>query len=175
MVGIPYKIEVHTEIKNLLNITERKPVADLTVTPRTAKEPVIGRVILLNRENADVNKAKFNESLSAEARTSNLLGREITFYLWEEGTAESDKYKKPRKATVDKNGIAKVKFNLSEYASPQTIMSFFTGNKSTKKFFVTAVYDNKKASNKGAVEVSDGTKTPAPQTNKPKGGIYGLM
>ncbi|WP_034671211.1 N-acetylmuramoyl-L-alanine amidase, partial [Epilithonimonas caeni] len=99
-----------------------------------------------------------------------------TFYLWEEGASESDKYKKPKKAFVDKNGIAKVTFSLSEYATPKTLMDFFTGDKNTmKKFFVTAVYENKKVNNKGAVEVSEGGKTPAPQTNKPTGGIYGFI
>ncbi|MDR3025157.1 glycoside hydrolase family 104 protein [Chryseobacterium sp.] len=161
VVGIPYRIEVHTETKNLLNVMEKKFVANLVVTPRTAKEPVIGRVILLNRENSDVNKAKFSESLSAEARTSNLFGKEITFYLWEEGVSDSDKYKKPKKAFVDKNGIAKVTFSLSEYATPKTLMDFFTGDKNTtKKFFVSAVYENKKATNKTPVVASDGTTQP---------------
>ncbi len=162
VVGIPYRIEVHTETKNLLNVTEKKFVANLIVTPRTAKESVIGRVILLNRGNIDVNKAKFSESLSAEARTSNLFAKEITFYLWEEGVSEADKYKKPKKAFVDKNGIAKVTFSLSEYATPKTLMSFFTGDENTtKKFFVSAVYENKKVTNKTPVVASDGTTQPA--------------
>ncbi|WP_027381947.1 glycoside hydrolase family 24 protein [Epilithonimonas caeni] len=176
VVGILYRIEVHTETKNLLNVTEKKFVANLVVTPRTAKEPVIGRVILLNRGNSDVNKAKFNESLSAEARTSNLFGKEIAFYLWEEGASEADKYKKPKKAFVDKNGIAKVKFNLSEYATPQTIMDFFTGDsKSSKKFYVSAQYNGKTIDNKTPVVASKGQETPKPQTNKPAGGIYGFI
>lgn len=128
VVGIPYKIEVHSVKKHFLtqNI-ETKLAANLVVVPRTAKEPVIGRLISLNRESSNVNKAKFNESLSAEARTSNMFNKEITFYLWEEGTAEKDRYKNPKTASVDKNGIAKVKFNLSDYASQNTWMSFFTG------------------------------------------------
>lgn len=172
VVGIPYKIEVHSVKKHFLtqNI-ETKLAANLVVVPRTAKEPVIGRLILLNRESSNVNKAKFNESLSAEARTSNMFNKEITFYLWEEGTAEKDRYKKPKTASVDKNGIAKVKFNLSDYASQNTWMSFFTGDKNTtKKFFVMAEYLNKEVTNKGAVVVSDGTSQPAPTTNKQSDG-----
>lgn len=156
VVGIPYKIEVHQEGKNLLNQVENKFFATLIVTPRTAKEPSIGRVILLNRGKANVNKADFNESLSAQARTTNLVGREITFYLWEEGAKEEDKYKKPKKARVDKNGIAEVKFSLMEYASQPTLMDYFMAKENTtKNFFFTAVYENKKATNKGAVEASD--------------------
>lgn len=167
VVSITFKIEVYREGKNLFGISENKPYATLIVTPRTKKEPTIGRVILLNRGNSNVNKAKFNEALSAEARTTNMLGKEITFYLWEDGTAEKDRYKKPKTARVDKNGIAKVNFNLSDYASQNTWMSFFSGDKNTtKKFFVTAEYLNKEVTNKGAVVVSDGTSQPAPTTNK---------
>jgi hypothetical protein len=104
VVGIPYKIEVHKKGKNIMGLTENKLIASLVVTPRSSKEPVIGRVILLNRGNVNVNKAKFNESLTAEARTANLFNKEITFYLWEERTPEANKYKKPKKAKVDKNG-----------------------------------------------------------------------
>ncbi|SFI49948.1 hypothetical protein [Halpernia frigidisoli] len=44
-----------------------------------------------------------------------------------------------------------------EYASQPLLMQVFNFNSKTiKKFFVTAVYDNKKATNKGAVEASDG-------------------
>ncbi|MFC3160735.1 Predicted chitinase [Chryseobacterium arachidis] len=157
VVGIPFKIEVHTESKNFLNQIEKKLTTNLVVVPRTKKEPVIGRVILLNRDNEDVNKARFNESLSAEARTSNLVGKEITFYLWEEGVTEEKKYQKPKTAKVDKNGIAKIKFNLAEYATPQTWMSFFSGNNNvTKKFFVTATYQLKEVTNKTPVSVTEG-------------------
>ncbi|KFC18410.1 peptidoglycan DD-metalloendopeptidase family protein [Epilithonimonas lactis] len=169
VVGIPYKIEVHKEGKNLLNVTEKKLIADLIVTPKSFKEPVIGRVILLNRGNANINKAKFNESLSAEARTSNLFGKEITFYLWEEGASESEKYKKPKTARVDKNGIAKVQFSLMDYATQPTIIDFFSSSKSTKKFFVTAIYGMKEVTNRGAVEVSN-EKSPSQQTSKPSEG-----
>ena len=156
VVGIPYKIEVHSTEKNIFSQNETKLVASLTVTPSTAKEPTIGKVILLNRQNSNVNVAKFNESLSAEARTANLFGKEITFYLWEEGTKEEDKYKKPKKARVDKKGVAKVQFSLMDYATQPTIMSFFTGNSNaTKKFFVTAVYENKSVTNKTAVTASE--------------------
>lgn len=82
VTGIPFKIEVHVERKNLFNKNEKVLAATLIVTPRTKNESTIGRVILLNREKANVNTAKFNESLTAEARTSNLVGKEITFYLW---------------------------------------------------------------------------------------------
>lgn len=168
VVGIPYKIVVHSVGKHsVTQKIETTQVAYLVITPRTAKEPAIGRVILLNRDNSNVNKAKFNESLSAEARTSNMFNKEITFYLWEEATPEKDRYKKPKTARVDKNGIAKVKFNLSEYATPETWTSFFSGDKNTtKKFFVTAEYLNKEVTNKGAVVVSDGTSQPAPNTKK---------
>lgn len=169
VVGIPYKIEVHKEGKNLLNVTEKKLIADLIVTPRSFKEPVIGRVILLNRGNANINKAKFNESLSAEARTANLFGKEITFYLWQEGASESEKYKKPKTARVDKNGIAKVQFSLMDYATQPTIIDFFSSSKSTKKFFVTASYGMKEVTNRGAVEVSN-EKSPSQQTSKPSEG-----
>jgi len=179
VVGIPYKIEVHSTEKNIFSQNETKLVASLTVTPSTAKEPTIGKVILLNRQNSNVNVAKFNESLSAEARTANLFGKEITFYLWEEGTKEEDKYKKPKKAKVDKNGIAKVKFNLSEYASSKTFMDFFMGDSnSTKKFFVTAQYQNKTVSNKGYVEVSNASAsntTTAPKTTPPESTVYSII
>lgn len=168
VVGIPYKIEVHSVKKHFLtqNI-ETKLAANLVVTPRTAKEPIIGRVILLNRENKDVNKAKFNERLIAQARTSYLLGKEITFYLWEEGASELQKYQKPKKAYVNKHGIAEVKFNLSEYASPNTFMDFFGGTNATKKFYVTAVYEEKKLNNKTPVTATNEQpqpQKPAPQT-----------
>ncbi len=165
VVGIPFKIMIHSQEKNILQATETKLVAELTVVPRTAKEPVIGRVILLNKNNTDVNKAKFNESLTAQARTSNLLGKEITFYLWEEGTSEFEKYKKPKKGTVNKHGIAEVKFNLSEYASPQTWMTFFQPNSNaTKKFYVSAVYEDKKETNRTPVTATNGQpQTPRPQ------------
>ncbi|WP_411811287.1 hypothetical protein ACLB9Y_14995 [Chryseobacterium scophthalmum] len=165
VVGIPFKIEVHSYTKNILSQqTVKELEASLTVIPRTAKEQVIGRVILLNRDNANVNTAKFNESLSAEARTSNLVGKEITFYLWEEGASESDKYKKPKKARVDRNGIAKVKFNLAEYATPPTWFSFFGGNSNvSKKFFVTAAYENKNVTNKTPVTATEGQPNPKPQ------------
>lgn len=167
VVGIPFKIMIHSEEKNILQITENKLIAELTVVPRTAKEPVIGRVILLNKSNTDVNKAKFNESLTAQARTSNLLGKDITFYLWEEGTSELEKYKKPKKGTVNKHGIAEVKFNLSEYASPQTWMSFFQPNSNaTKKFYVSAVYEDKKATNKTPVTATNG-QPQTPRTQQP--------
>ncbi|OCK53154.1 hypothetical protein BA768_00940 [Chryseobacterium sp. CBo1] len=167
-VGISFKIEVHTESKNILNKIEKKLTASLVVVPRTKHEPVIGRVILLNRDNADVNKATFNESLSAEARTSNLVGKEITFYLWEEGATEEKKYQKPKTAKVDKNGIAKIKFSLSEYATPQTWMSFFSGNhNTTKKFFVSASYLSKETTNKTPVSVTESQQQqPQQQTEK---------
>jgi len=167
-VGISFKIEVHTESKNILNKIEKKLTASLVVVPRTKHEPVIGRVILLNRDNADVNKATFNESLSAEARTSNLIGKEITFYLWEEGATEEKKYQKPKTAKVDKNGIAKIKFKLSEYATPQTWMSFFSGNdRTTNKFFVSASYLSKETTNKTPVSVTESQKQqPQQQTEK---------
>ncbi|SIP92165.1 hypothetical protein SAMN05421682_101342 [Chryseobacterium indoltheticum] len=156
VVGIPFKIEVHIERKNLFNKNEKVLAATLIVTPRTKNESTIGRVILLNREKANVNTAKFNESLTAEARTSNLVGKEITFYLWEEGAPEDKKYQKPKTAQVDKYGIARVKFILSDYATPQTWMSFFTGDDNvTKKFFVTASYQLKKVTNKTPVTVTD--------------------
>lgn len=168
-VGISFKIEVHTESKNILNKIEKKLTASLVVVPRTKHEPVIGRVILLNRNNADVNKATFNESLSAEARTSNLVGKEITFYLWEEGTTEDKKYQKPKIAKVDKNGIAKIKFSLSEYAAPQTWMSFFSGNNNvTKKFFVTASYQLKEVTNRTPVSVTEGQQQQKPQKQQPQ-------
>lgn len=155
VVKIPFKIEVHELTKNTASQTVRTLVANITVIPKTGKEPQIGRVILLNRNNSNVNEAKFNEVLSAEARTSNLVGREITFYLWEEGASEKDKYKKPKKARVDRNGIAKIQFNLSEYASSGTIMSFFTGDSgASKKFFVSAVYETEVGSNRVGVTVS---------------------
>lgn len=157
VAGIPFKIEVYTERQNFLNQVEKKLTASLVVVPRTKNEPVIGRVILLNRDNADVNRARFNESLSAEARTSNLVGKEITFYLWEEGATEEKIYQKPKTAKVDKNGIAKIKFSLSEYAAPQTWMSFFSGNNNvTKKFFVTASYQLKEVTNRTPVSVTEG-------------------
>lgn len=167
VVGIPFKIVVHSMGKNMLQISENKLVAELIVTPKTAKEPIIGRVILLNCNNKDVNKAKFNEKLTAQARTSNLLGKTITFYLWEEGASEFQKYQKPKTAVVKKNGIADVQFNLSEYASPPTWMNFmqFSSNAS-KKFFVTAVYEGKKETNKTPVSATAGkpktTQTPQP-------------
>ena len=167
VVGIPFKIMIHSEEKNIFNINETKLVAELTVVPKTAKEPVIGRVILLNKNNSDVNKAKFNESLTAQARTSNLLGKDITFYLWEEGTSEFEKYKKPKKGTVNKHGIAEVQFNLSEYASPQTWMTFFQPNSNaTKKFYVSAVYEDKKATNKTPVTATNG-QPQTPRTEQP--------
>lgn len=177
VVGIPYKIEVHSTEKNIFSQNETKLVASLTVTPSTAKEPTIGKVILLNRQNSNVNVAKFNESLSAEARTANLFGKEITFYLWEEGTKEEDKYKKPKKAKVDKNGIAKVKFNLSEYASQKTFMDFFTGDSnSTKKFFVTAIYEKKNVTNNTPVIASDTTnKNEEQSAKKDSEGVYGVV
>lgn len=163
-VGISFKIEVHTESKNILNKIEKKLTASLVVVPRTKHEPFIGRVILLNRHNADVNKATFNENLSAEARTSNLVGKEITFYLWEEGTTEEKKYQKPKTAKVDKNGIAKIQFSLSEYATPQTWMSFFSGNdRTTKKFFVTACYLSKETTNRTPVSVIESQQQQQPQ------------
>lgn len=166
VVGIPFKIIVHQETKNLFNQAESKLVATYIVTPKTSKEPVIGRVILLNRGKSNVNKAKFNETLTAQARTTNLLGKEITFYLWEEGASEADKYKKPKKGRVNKDGIAEVQFSLMEYASQNTLLSFFSTSKATKNFFVTAVYEKKKATNKGAVQASDET-MPDIQPNKP--------
>ncbi|MBV6878693.1 peptidoglycan DD-metalloendopeptidase family protein [Epilithonimonas ginsengisoli] len=179
VVGIPYKIEVHKEGKNLMNVTEKKLIANLIVTPRSFKEPVIGRVILLNRGNANINKAKFNESLSAEARTANLFGKEITFYLWEEGASESEKYKKPKTARVDKNGIAKVQFSLMDYATQPTLVSFFTRNSNaTKKFFVTAQYENKTISNKESVEVSNSstpTTTTPKTTTQPESTVYSII
>lgn len=155
VVGIPFKIMVHSEEKDILQVNRNKLIAELTVVPKTAKEPVIGRVILLNKGNKDVNKAKFNEHLTAQARTSNLLGKEITFYLWEEGASEFEKYKNPKKARVNKHGIAEVQFNLSEYASPATFMIFFGGNNATKKFFVTATYEGKGETNKTPVIATD--------------------
>ncbi|MBF8458394.1 hypothetical protein IV494_14515 [Kaistella sp. G5-32] len=145
---------VFEESSNLFNQVENKFYASLVVTPQTTKVPSIGRVILLNRGKENVNKAAFDESLSAQARTANLFGKEITFYLWEEGTSEANKYKKPKKKKVNKNGVAEVKFNLLEYASQKTLLDFFTSTtKTTRKFYVTAVYENKKATSKGAVEV----------------------
>lgn len=168
-VGISFKIEVHTESKNILNKIEKKLTASLVVVPRTKHEPVIGRVILLNRNNADVNKATFNESLSAEARTSNLVGKEITFYLWEEGATEEKKYQKPKTAKVDKNGIAKIKFKLSEYATPQTWMNFFSGNdNTTKKFFVSASYLSKEKTNKTPVSVTEAQQQQPPKQQAEK-------
>lgn len=170
VVGIPFKIMVHSEERDILQVNRNKLIAELTVVPKTAKEPVIGRVILLNKGNKDVNKAKFNEHLTAQARTSNLLGKEITFYLWEEGASEFEKYKNPKKARVNKHGIAEVQFNLSEYASPATFMIFFGGNNATKKFFVTATYEGKGETNKTPVTATDEqqqnpktTQTQAPQ------------
>lgn len=137
----------------------------LIINPRTNVVPKIESVILLNRGSQNVNKAKFNESLTAEARTVGLFRKEITFYLWEEGASESDKYKKPKKAHVDKNGIAKINFNLSEYASSNTLLSFFTGgSETTKKFFVTAVYNNKKTTNKVGVVAEEEKEKPKPKT-----------
>jgi len=168
VVGIPFKIEVHIERKNLFNKNEKVLAATLIVTPRTKNESTIGRVILLNKEKANVNTAKFNESLTAEARTSNLVGKEITFYLWEEGATEYKKYQKPKTAQVDKYGIAKVKFILSDYATPQTWMSFFTGDDAvTKKFFVTASYQLKEVTNKTPVTVTDQQQ---PETKKKQSG-----
>lgn len=161
VVGIPFKIMIHIEEKNILQVIENKLVAELVVIPKTAREPIIGRVILLNRNNADVNKAKFNESLIAQARTSNLLGKSITFYLWEEGTSEILKFQKPKKAYVNKHGIAEVKFSLSEYASPTTFMNFFqTNSTATKKFYVTAVYENNKETNRTPVAASSERQVP---------------
>ncbi|MDF2830966.1 hypothetical protein [Chryseobacterium indoltheticum] len=168
VVGIPFKIEVHIERKNLFNKNEKVLAATLIVTPRTKNESTIGRVILLNREKANVNTAKFNESLTAEARTSNLVEKEITFYLWEEGATEDKKYQKPKTAQVDKYGIARVKFILSDYATPQTWMSFFTGDDNvTKKFFVTASYQLKEVTNKTPVTVTDQQQ---PETKKKQSG-----
>lgn len=67
VVGIPFKIMVHSEEKDILQVNQNRLIAELTVVPKTAKEPVIGRVILLNKSNKDVNKAKFNEHLTAQA------------------------------------------------------------------------------------------------------------
>lgn len=164
VVGIPFKIMVHSEEKDILQVNRNKLIAELKVIPKTAKEPVIGRVILLNKGNKDVNKAKFNEHLTAQARTSNLLGKEITFYLWEEGASEFEKYKNPKKARVNKHGIAEVQFNLSEYASPATFMIFFGGNNATKKFFVTATYEGKGETNKTPVTATD-RQQQTPKTN----------
>lgn len=161
VAGIPFKIRIHSDERNALQINENKLIAELTVVPKTAKEPKIGRVILLNKANSDVNKAKFNEQLTAQARTSNLLGKEITFYLWEEGVSEFEKYKKPKKGRVNKYGIAEVKFNLSEYASQQTWMNFFQPNSnSTKKFYVTATFEDKKETNKAPVTATNGQQVP---------------
>ncbi|WP_315053908.1 D-Ala-D-Ala carboxypeptidase family metallohydrolase [Chryseobacterium indoltheticum] len=171
VVGIPFKIEVHIERKNLFNKNEKVLAATLIVTPRTKNESTIGRVILLNKEKANVNTAKFNESLTAEARTSNLVGKEITFYLWEEGATEYKKYQKPKTAQVDKYGIAKVKFILSDYATPQTWMSFFTGDDNvTKKFFVTASYQLKEVTNKTPVTVTEQQQQQQPETKKKQSG-----
>lgn len=166
VVGIPFKIVIHQETRSLFNQSESKLVASYVVTPKTSKEPVIGRVILLNRGKSNVNKAKFNETLTAQARTTNLLGKEITFYLWEEGASEGDKYKKPKKGRVNKDGIAEVQFNLMEYASQNTLMDFFSGSKAKKNFFVTAVYEKKQVSNQGAVQASDEI-VPEVKPNKP--------
>lgn len=156
VVGIPFKIIIHSQEKNLLQAIQNVKVAEITVVPKTAKEPIIGRVILLNKGKKDVNKAKFNEQLTAQARTSNLLGQEITFYLWEEGASEFEKYKKPKKGRVNKYGIAEVQFNLSEYASQQTWMNFFQPNSNTtKKFFVTATYEDKKENNRTPVTATN--------------------
>lgn len=175
VVGIPYKIEVHEEGENLLNKVESKLTNSLIITPRTSKEPIIGRVILLNKNNSNVNKATFNEHLTAQARTSNLLGKEIIFYLWEEGALEPDKYKKPKIGRVNENGIAEVQFNLSEYASQETWMSFFSSNSNaTKKFFVTAEYNTTTATNKGAVTVSDQPKE-QPIPKNPDNGALGII
>lgn len=161
VVGIPFKIMVHSQEKNILQVNVNQLVAELTLVPKTAKEPIIGRVILLNKANSDVNKAKFNEQLTAQARTSNLLGKEITFYLWEEGASEFEKYKKPKKGRVNKYGIAEVQFNLSEYASQQTWMNFFQPNSNaTKKFYVTATFEDKKETNKAPVTATNGQQVP---------------
>lgn len=166
VVGIPFKIVVHSQGKNMLQVTENKLISELVITPKTAKEPVIGRVILLNKNKKDVNKATFHEFLTAQARTSNLLGKTITFYMWEEGANEFQKYLKPKTDVVDKNGIAKVEFNLSEYATPQTWMNFMQLNSgATKKFYVTAVYEDKKETNKTPVTASNG-QTRLPQSTQ---------
>lgn len=176
VVGIPFKIEVHTESKNFLNKIEKKLTASLVVVTRTKHEPIIGRVILLNRDNADVNKATFNESLCAEARTSNLVGKEITFYLWEEGATEEKKYQKPKIAKVDKNGIAKIKFSLSEYATPQTWMNFFSRNdNTTKKFFVSASYLSKETTNKTPVTVTESQQQQPQQQAEKKENSVGFV
>lgn len=174
VIGIPYKIMVHNEVINFLKQKETKKVAQLIVTPISSKEPAIGRVILLNKGKENVNKANFNENLTAEARTSNLVGRQLTFYLWEEGAPESDKYKNPKYSRVDKNGIASVQFNMMEYASQNTIMDFFRAGSSTKKFFVTAVFNNKKVNNKEGVEVSK-TSPPNSKTGNSSDGLIGLI
>jgi len=163
VVGIPFKIVVHKEVRNFLNQKETSVFAQLVVVPKSKVAPTIGRVILINKGKSNVNKATFNEVLTAEARTTGLIGKEITFYMWEEGTAEADKYKRPRKGFVDKNGIARTTFSLIEYASANTLVGFFTGGANeTKKFFVTAVYETKKVSNKGAVVVADEKREPQP-------------
>ena len=91
VVGIPYKIVVVRE--DPLNKFFPKSTASIIVTPRTKNEPSIGRVILLNRESKNVNQATYSENLSAEARTTNLFGYEITFYLWEEAKTNSKFWK----------------------------------------------------------------------------------
>lgn len=164
-VGIPFKIMIHSQEKDILQVNQNRLIAELTVVPKTAKEPVIGRVILLNKSNKDVNKAKFNEHLTAQARTSNLLGKEITFYLWEEGASEFEKYKNPKKGRVNKHGIAEVQFNLSEYASTGTFMDFFGGKNITKKFYVTAVYEGKGETNKTPVTAT-GEQKQTPKTTQ---------
>ena len=96
--------------------------------------------------------------------------------MWEEGTAEADKYKRPKKGFVDKNGIASTTFSLIEYVFANTLVGFFTGGANeTKKFFVTAVYETKKVSNKGAVVVADEKREPQPekQAEGDTSGVYG--
>lgn len=166
VVGITFKIEVYREGKDRFGRSENKLFAILLVTPRTYKEPIIGRVILLNRGKANVNEASFTETLTAEARTSNMFGKNITFNLWEEGASEAEKDKKPKTAKVDKYGIATVKFSLMEYASQPTLMNFFSSSKTSKNFYVTASYGMKEVTNKGAVHAGSQPPKPEPKPTK---------
>ena len=173
-LNIEMKIEVYEIRNDILSKKQisKKKIGDYIVIPTNNKTPKINKVVLLNRGAKDINKASYQDTLTAQAHCVGLFNQEIEFSLWEDDAKgnghnanvnKNNKAPRTYKSTVNKNGIAEVKISLAaderilRQIANKYMMQGDTSEGANHEYYVTASYNG---SIKGASQVNVNVQNP---------------
>lgn len=166
VIGRNYRLEVYKSQKKLFSDDwEAEKLAEIFVTPKSAKIPKITKVELYYVDDTPGNKFSFMEKLRVKATCVYMFKKDIKFTLWEDdaqnsGHSTNNKPIATSTKKVNENGFAVAEFSLTQALMKKAM----EGEADIKQleFYATAEYY---ANNKHATENKNiDNPFPPPQT-----------